>query len=390
MTLGFDDIVAPMTRADFLDRFWTREMLHQRGEAGRFSSLLTWDGLNDILEHHRLEAPRLRLVHEGQPVDPALYRTGEGGRARLDVGAFSSRVARGAAIVLDQIDEIAPAIGETAEDLAEALGAQVTANLYAGMRASRGFDLHWDDHEVIILQVAGRKQWRVHRPTQPNPLRGGLATPPKPTGPPDWSGVLEDGDMLYLPRGWWHAAEALDGPSLHLTMTIVPPRGVDFLAWLKDELGALARADIPHEADPQRREAYFRDLAVSIAKAGSGDAPSRFLEAWMAHRPVRPRLSLPAAQAALGPSSRLRLASIRVLTFRTAEDADERLFHAAGQSWRCSGGIARALSGLGHQREVTWSDLGANVAPTQRRELARLVTALAVAGVITVMDSGGD
>ncbi|MGH3831563.1 MAG: JmjC domain-containing protein [Pseudonocardiaceae bacterium] len=34
-----------------------------------------------------------------------------------------------------------------------------------------GFDLHWDDHDVIVVQLAGSKMWEVRGTSRPAPLR---------------------------------------------------------------------------------------------------------------------------------------------------------------------------------------------------------------------------
>ncbi|MEP7138998.1 MAG: cupin domain-containing protein [Caldimonas sp.] len=66
-----------------------------------------------------------------------------------------------------------------------------------------GVGPHLDSYDVFLLQVAGRRRWRVGRSADPawrrdvplKMLRGFVASH-------DW--VLEPGDMLYLPPGWGH------------------------------------------------------------------------------------------------------------------------------------------------------------------------------------------
>ena len=48
-----------------------------------------------------------------------------------------------------------------------------------------------------------------------------VAPNPAPPTRPVWSGALNSGDLLFIPRGWWHDAcipEERDGEgSIHLT-----------------------------------------------------------------------------------------------------------------------------------------------------------------------------
>ena len=59
----------------------------------------------------------------------------------------------------------------------------VLVNAYVGFRASQGFEVHWDDHEVFALQVAGRKRWKVWGRSTDAPLsqvpRRGRSVQPK-------------------------------------------------------------------------------------------------------------------------------------------------------------------------------------------------------------------
>ena len=56
------------------------------------------------------------------------------------------------------------------------------------------------------------------------------------TGDPVHDVDLHPGDVLYLPRGWIHAAEANDGTSLHLTFGVHPYTRIDVLRAMLAEL----------------------------------------------------------------------------------------------------------------------------------------------------------
>ena len=57
-----------------------------------------------------------------------------------------------------------------------------------------------------------------------------------PDEPPELNVVLEPGDVLYIPRGHWHYALALDRPSLHLTLGVHGQTGISVLEWLIEAL----------------------------------------------------------------------------------------------------------------------------------------------------------
>src|SRR5260370_25400476 len=79
-----------------------------------------------------------------------------------------------------------------------------------------------------------------------------------PRATPLWEGMLEDGGMLYIPRGWWHVAVPLDEPTLHLTVGLHRPTGLDFVSWFANRLRSSVdvRDDLPRFGTSDEKEAY--------------------------------------------------------------------------------------------------------------------------------------
>ncbi len=61
-------LLSPIAAEEFLRRDYGRHFVRVSGYPGKFSALLPWPALNQILEEHRMEPPRLRLTREGKPV----------------------------------------------------------------------------------------------------------------------------------------------------------------------------------------------------------------------------------------------------------------------------------------------------------------------------------
>ncbi|HEX2212116.1 MAG TPA: cupin domain-containing protein, partial [Mycobacterium sp.] len=117
---------------------------------------------------------------------------------------------------------------------------------------------HYDVHDVFILQAAGQKRWIVHEPVHEHPLpsqpwtqhRDAVAA--RVADEPVIDTVLSEGDALYLPRGWVHAAQAMEQTSIHLTIGISPTTAVDVARAVIDQLAAdgAFRNSLPMGADP--------------------------------------------------------------------------------------------------------------------------------------------
>src|SRR5438874_9679074 len=84
----------------------------------------------------------------------------------------------------------------------------------------------------------------------------------KPPQAPLWEAMLEDGDLLYMPRGWWHVAAPVDEPTLHLTLGVQNPTGADLLEWFAERLRMHeeVRRDLPCFEDEASRTAYLQSI----------------------------------------------------------------------------------------------------------------------------------
>ncbi|MBX2815140.1 MAG: cupin domain-containing protein, partial [Saprospiraceae bacterium] len=98
--------------------------------------------------------------------------------------------------------------------------------------------------------------------------------------------TLVKGDLLYVPRGMYHSAQALSGPSLHITIGIPCRTHIDFAHWMIDQLAHLPemRKNLPRhwlESSMEYRDSDLQDHAIKILDAlremiEAGDLGSRF------------------------------------------------------------------------------------------------------------------
>ena len=276
-------LLTPYDTGSFLRTCWGQQYLHVPGTRGKFSELLPWPSLNQILEQHRLDTPRVRLTREGKQVPAESFLSYQSNRrrpnqpiARVRAADLTRELREGATLVLDAVDELHAPITALAESLERVFRVRIQVNAYAGWRTSHGFDLHWDDHDVFILQIAGRKQWKVYGMTRKYPLARDVEPATDKPDKPLWEGMLEAGDLLYIPRGWWHVATPLNEPTLHLTVGVNNPNGADLLAWFVDRLKTSedVRRDLPQFAGAEEQGALLdrlRDLLIQEWRPGLMD-----------------------------------------------------------------------------------------------------------------------
>ncbi|MFJ8732284.1 JmjC domain-containing protein [Streptomyces bauhiniae] len=294
------------------------------------SGLMTWDDLNKLLATHRLEPPRLRLHHGGPPLHLADYTEPVTTRRhtvwrRLMPAELHARLADGASLVLDSVDEMHRPLGRLAEDIERVLRTRVQANLYASWTATEGFGVHWDDHDTVVVQLDGSKHWTLYGTTRPYPLHSDIEASTEPPGEPVAELVLHAGDMLYVPRGVWHAVAADQGTrSLHVTCGLQTHTVSDLIRWVCEQLLVHEgwRRDLPSLAAPAVQAATLHELRKLLAE--QLDDPRlivRYITAMDGRDPGRMAPSLPhVGPVPADPDLRVRLSTARAV-LETGDDA---------------------------------------------------------------------
>ena len=301
----------------FAGEYWgSRPLLSWATDLPRpFDDLLDLDAADELLSRRGLRTPFLRIARNGEVLDSRQF-TGPGGvGAEIADQVRDDQVARlfadGCTVVLQGLHRNHPPLIDFVARLSGELGHPCQANAYLTPTASRGFDAHYDVHDVFVLQLSGRKHWTVHRPVHEDPLRSqpwdryrAAVARRADTDQPVIDAVLEPGDAMYLPRGYLHAATAQAEVSAHLTVGIhVVTRFALVEAVLAVLAGELAgepelRRSLPlglDAADPEQLAPHLDAVRAVLGDAVRGsqvDAVARRVRerVWNGGRPepVRP------------------------------------------------------------------------------------------------------
>lgn len=229
--------------------YWGRRPLLSRSDQlpRDFGDLLSAETVDELIAERGVRAPFIRMAREGGLLarDDYLGPAGLGAEMpdQVDSAKVLAQFAAGATIVLQGLHRLWPPVIEFVGALVDDLGHPVQANAYITPQSNRGFDPHYDVHDVFVLQTAGRKHWTVHPPVFTDPLHDQpwtdhrAAIDGRVRERPVIDTVLEPGDALYLPRGWLHSAKALGETSIHLTIGVAAVTEFDMVTAVIEEIG---------------------------------------------------------------------------------------------------------------------------------------------------------
>ena len=274
----FRQLISPIAPETFLSEVFGQRFLHipHPQDRSRFTELFSWASLNQLLNLSSDATAGIRIAR-----DQMNYLIKKDSHT---LGDILENLRLGGTLILEGIDRHDVTLAAFLDALSDELATQARINLYLSYPGMPGYPLHYDSHDFFILQIQGQKRWQIFPETVNSPLResGQFAqtaqTAPKPTGPMLAELLMQPGDVLYLPKGYWHQALAEGSePSLHLTLGLYVSTGLDLFQWLLNTLREQAlfrrsfpltlKQDLPAKAaDPSPFAGHFQALSAELKR----------------------------------------------------------------------------------------------------------------------------
>jgi hypothetical protein len=257
------DLLAPVSLLEFRKAFRDRQRLHiSASNPTRTEMLLPWQDIDTLLSDHGL-AENIVIWRDSVLIPRQFYTSNQG--ARLKVSAFHDLLTQGASIVVEGIHRLIPQISQLAAAVEREMGIRTQVNAYLSFSKGGALKPHWDIHDVLAVQIHGRKRWRFWKVIVPHPVKTADSVPMELGAPPDHEVELAPGDVLFIPRGEPHAAAVSAKYSVHLTIGLRSETGITFLNYIQKKAAQdpLLRMNLPrrlldeqsnvHEAAVKRR-----------------------------------------------------------------------------------------------------------------------------------------
>ena len=225
----FQELIAPLTEAEFLCLLSERKLRFVRGMDGsRYSNLLGWNALQGMIERGEYQRglADFRIAKESVtvPAERWLIRNKADNTNKVDIAKLEEFLVNGFSLIITPIDRHVPALASLCGYIRSQICEQIKVGVIVTASGSGGaFTIHFDPEDLIILQVEGSKRWKIFGPPVCNPVAGMPKPNPPPEDKPIFDEVLQPGDFLFLPAGTWHHCENGPGRSLHLGIFFVPP-----------------------------------------------------------------------------------------------------------------------------------------------------------------------
>lgn len=371
-----------VSREAFRDRHFEQRPLHR---PGAFEAAgLGWGVIDEALDLQDVSRERFKVLHGGR-LAPEDYV-----EEFIDIGVRRQRVVKhilyrhlqqGATLVLNRMELVSPLVRRLCLDVGHFTGIQTTANTYASFGPEPATNVHWDTHDVFVLQLKGQKHWQLFEPTHPLPISSQISNERKDEVPdePVLDVVLRAGDALYVPRGWWHKVAPVPGhDTIHVTVAMHTPLVLDYVIWaaahvLPDHL-PFRRSMMGELSDADHVDGALTTLTEVLARP-------EIQAAFVARTRERERVVSPFGIDALLTNDPSPERSTIVLNSRTGSNPDGTIV-VNGATCRFGGVHAQVIELLKPTGSTTVDALIAALPSLPKADVTQAVREMALADVI--------
>tara|TARA_R110002096_G_scaffold115892_2_gene251350 strand:+ start:3113 stop:4300 length:1188 start_codon:yes stop_codon:yes gene_type:complete len=330
-------LLDPMNADEFFREYHEKKaFVAHRDDPQRYRPLLSIQRIDDLISGMDMHAGSLDMARSDPPISRSDYSFDSG---MIDRGAVARHFQKGATIVLPQLHQVDPTLANFTRSVENLLSCHVQTNIYLTPPDAQGFKTHYDDHDVLVLQVEGSKSWRLYNTPVENPYRGeGFQPGAHEVGEPVAEFILRAGECAYVPRGMMHDASTHGHDvSLHITVGLIVKTWADLMLEVVSDV-ALRRAEFRHalpvgfarpEFDRSTSAAHFKGLMAALASEADLDSSfDIFVDNFIRSRTPNTRGTIVNFDTPGRTGQRYRLRSL--VPWRMAEDGDEIVIITAG------------------------------------------------------------
>ena len=229
-------LIEPLGVNEFLrDYYEKKPLLSPNNKCRNFDDLISLKKLDHLLATSELPPASIDMARSKPPISKANFTFKSG---NIDRGAVVRHYQRGATIIFPQINLAIDELANFCRNLEFELSCKVQTNVYLTPRNSQGFKTHYDDHDVFIMQIHGKKNWNLYQQAVEKPFRGEpFDSSEHEAGRLNLNFTMEPGDCLYIPRGYMHDATNVGSePSLHITVGLLVKKWADLMLEVLSEV----------------------------------------------------------------------------------------------------------------------------------------------------------
>ncbi len=350
-------LLGGLSPVQFMQRHWHRKPLLVRQAWPGVTPPVDRAGLFELAASDEVESRFVSRIGEGDAQQWTLRR---GPLPRRSLPPIKQG---GWTVLVQGLDLHVPAAAEMLRRFRFVPQARLDDLMISWAAEGGGVGPHFDSYDVFLIQVAGKRRWRIGQMPDAK-LKPDLPVKIIENFHHDEEWVLEPGDMLYLPPGWAHDGDAVEGECMTCSVGFRSPHRSELV---RETLLRLADA-VEDERDEGTRPVVYRDpgqratvtpgrIPQALLDFAEGGLQRLLKEPGALSRALGEYLSEPKAQVHFELGQEWDGVSALELDARSCMLYDDRQVFLNGESWRAAGRDASMLRQLADSRHLTAAQL---------------------------------
>lgn len=264
---AFERLLKPISAHQFFAEYFAKApLILSRKQAEFYNDVVNLTDLDSFFSQQP-SSDGLNVMDESNRIHPDKWTTESSAESPIgdvDLDRLWAQIRMGRSVRILSAQKSMPKLQHFCAAISRDLQFPVNANVYITPPSSTALDVHYDTHDVLVLQVSGAKRWRLYdmpivRPGASQPFDRQAYEMVEPTR----TFELSPGDLLYIPRGLVHQAESFDTTSVHVSVGLHYKVAHDLIAALAVKLQSEEsfRQALPHGySSAEERSEFLSDL----------------------------------------------------------------------------------------------------------------------------------
>lgn len=253
---------ADLFQLNYIDK--ERLVIHRNDES-HFRDIVDLAHIDEMITSVRIPATNLNLAQDDAPLPLDAYCIGG---SYIDKTRLLLLHEKGATIILRAAEQWSAKLNRLRIMAEEFFGCECQINVYLTPPGQKSTPPHWDTHDLIIMQITGRKTWRLYKGERTCPLADERFRIGIDHVSTEYEEInLQAGDTMYLPRGLIHEPVARNY-SVHVSIGIHTLRWHDLLSvalrFLADREGSPLRAGLFRTANQVHDKLLLAEISQLI------------------------------------------------------------------------------------------------------------------------------
>jgi len=282
---NFHNLIAPLTIEDFFHRYWEKSFVHNiHNNPNYFDQILTIADIDALLSQQNLIPDGIKMMDKGLNIPSERWTRSDtllNGTIRtvVEPKKLFELFHNGHTVIINSAERSIPRLAAACQRMEQQLKFKVQSNIYITPPGSQGFALHYDPHDIFLMQIKGPKTWLIYDSGEELPITyRSFKNEPKLVSKFD----IHSGDFLYIPRGTPHEAYASESSTIHVNFSLKPVYGfhlIEEIARIAADHEKFFRQTIPHGFQSEEdQKNYLNEFKEELSELIAKIKPEQLLE----------------------------------------------------------------------------------------------------------------